>query len=101
MVREAAGNAAGGGKRLVAGAARGRPDSQRSLSLAGTGIRGTLRQLYGDETAERVRIQYGGSVTVENIADFMRKPDIDGALVGGASLKPTWVELTRRAAVQA
>jgi triosephosphate isomerase len=76
-------------------------DPDAAEHVIGQVIRGTLRQLYGDETAESVRIQYGGSVTVENIADFMRKPDIDGALVGGASLKPTWVELTRRAAVQA
>ncbi len=68
--------------------------------VIGRVIRGTLRQLYGDETAERIRIQYGGSVTVENVADFMLKPDIDGALVGGASLKPTWVELARRAAIK-
>lgn len=39
-------------------------------------------------TAERVRIQYGGSVTAENFAEFISQPDIDGALVGGASLKP-------------
>jgi triosephosphate isomerase len=45
-----------------------------------------------------VRVQYGGSVTVENIADFMAMPEIDGALVGGASLKPDYVDLVRRAA---
>jgi len=66
--------------------------------VIGKVIRGTLRELFGDETAESIRIQYGGSVKVENIADFMRQPDIDGALVGGASLKASWVELTRQAA---
>jgi triosephosphate isomerase len=76
-------------------------DPDAAQHVIGGVIRGTLRQLYAAETAERMRIQYGGSVTVENVADFMLKPDIDGALVGGASLKPTWVELTRRAAVQA
>ena len=43
-------------------------------------------------------MQYGGSVTPENIADFMTMPEVDGALVGGASLKPEFVELARRAA---
>ncbi len=51
-------------------------------------IRQTLTELYGEEAAQKVRIQYGGSVTGQNIAEFMSQPDIDGALVGGASLKP-------------
>jgi triosephosphate isomerase len=42
----------------------------------------------GAEAAESVRIQYGGSVKSTNIAEFMAEPDIDGALVGGASLDP-------------
>jgi triosephosphate isomerase len=42
--------------------------------------------LYGAEGAQQVRIQYGGSVKPGNMADYMRQPDIDGALVGGASL---------------
>ncbi len=50
-------------------------------------VRDTLRELYGDDIAEEVRIQYGGSVKPENMAEYMSKPDIDGALVGGASLK--------------
>ncbi len=70
------------------------PDSAQHV--IGTVIRGTLRELFGEATASIVPIQYGGSVKVENIADFMRQPDIDGALVGGASLKASWVELTRR-----
>ncbi|MBP1932618.1 triose-phosphate isomerase [Ammoniphilus resinae] len=53
---------------------------------------GYIRQLIADQfdqnTAIQVRIQYGGSVKPENIAGFMDQPDIDGALVGGASLKP-------------
>jgi len=40
------------------------------------------------EAAEAIRIQYGGSVKPENIRDFMDQPNIDGALVGGASLDP-------------
>ena len=43
--------------------------------------------MYGSETAEKVRIQYGGSVKPSTIKGQMEQPDIDGALVGGASLK--------------
>ncbi len=50
-------------------------------------IRGVLRDLYG-ATADAVRIQYGGSVKPGNIAELMKMPEIDGALVGGASLEP-------------
>jgi triosephosphate isomerase len=49
-------------------------------------IRQQLRKLYGG-VAESIRIQYGGSVKPENVADLMAQPDIDGALVGGASLQ--------------
>lgn len=49
-------------------------------------IRQTINILYGD-ISEKVRIQYGGSVKPENIVELMEKKDIDGALVGGASLK--------------
>ncbi len=51
-------------------------------------IRKLLGELFGDETAENVRILYGGSVKPENIKSLMAMSDIDGALVGGASLKP-------------
>ncbi len=50
-------------------------------------IRGKLERLYSREVAEEIRIQYGGSVTPENIKGLMNQPNIDGALVGGASLK--------------
>jgi triosephosphate isomerase (TIM) len=50
-------------------------------------IRQTLAELYGDDLAQQVRIQYGGSVKPDNIDELMAQPDIDGALVGGASLK--------------
>jgi triosephosphate isomerase len=50
-------------------------------------IRRLLADLYGADLAQAVRIQYGGSVKPENTADLMREADIDGALVGGASLK--------------
>ncbi len=51
-------------------------------------IRGALRELYGADTADAVRIQYGGSVKSGNAAELMAMPEIDGALVGGASLDP-------------
>jgi triosephosphate isomerase len=51
-------------------------------------IRQEIGVLFGAETAAAVRIQYGGSVKASNIADLMRQKDIDGALVGGASLDP-------------
>lgn len=50
-------------------------------------IRQFVSRLHGSGIAGSVRILYGGSVSAANIAEFMRKPDIDGALVGGASLK--------------
>src|SRR5207248_11012340 len=50
-------------------------------------IRATIGELFGDATASAVRVQYGGSVKAGNIRDFMAHPEIDGALVGGASLE--------------
>lgn len=50
-------------------------------------IRQVLGTIYGEEIAQTISIQYGGSVKPENIAELMAEPDIDGALVGGASLK--------------
>ncbi len=50
-------------------------------------IRPAIAELYGEETAQAVRVLYGGSVTGANAAEFFSQPDIDGALVGGASLK--------------
>ena len=49
-------------------------------------IRGWLRNTYGADVADAVRILYGGSVTPETVDELMQQPDIDGALVGGASL---------------
>ena len=56
-------------------------------------IRDVLRELYGDEKAEEVRIQYGGSVNASNAAELFAQPDIDGGLVGGASLKPDFAAI--------
>ena len=69
-------------------------DANRVIAMA---IRTVIADAVGDAPAQAVRVQYGGSATVENIADFMAMPEIDGALVGGASLKPDFVELVRRA----
>lgn len=51
-------------------------------------IRAEVSALYDQVTADRIRIQYGGSVKASNIGDIMAEPDVDGALVGGASLNP-------------
>jgi triosephosphate isomerase len=50
-------------------------------------IRGALSQRYGEECAAAIRILYGGSVKPDNAAALLAVPDVDGALVGGASLK--------------
>jgi len=50
-------------------------------------VRDEVKQIFGREVSEKVRIQYGGSVKPENIKEYMAEPDIDGALIGGASLK--------------
>ena len=52
-------------------------------------IREVLETVYGDETSEEIRIQYGGSVKPSNVEEIMNESDIDGALVGGASLEPS------------
>ena len=50
-------------------------------------IRATLVELFGEDIASGIRVLYGGSAKPENIAGFLAKEDVDGALVGGASLK--------------
>ncbi len=62
-------------------------------------VRAALKDLFGSETAEAIRILYGGSVTAANASEFFAQPDIDGALVGGASLKSDeFIAITRAAA---
>jgi len=69
-------------------------------AVIGLTIRGALADLYGEAAAQAVRIQYGGSVTPENIVEFMAQPEIDGALVGGASLVAAkFVPIVRQATV--
>jgi len=52
------------------------------------GIRGAVGDLFGAEAARAVRVQYGGSVEPDNAKALFAQPDIDGALLGGASLDP-------------
>ena len=62
-------------------------------------IRRLLAGQYGEEFAGGVRILYGGSVTAENVAELMAQPEIDGGLIGGASLKPAeFISIARQAA---
>lgn len=69
--------AIGTGKAATAG------DAQEVIGL----IRSVLSEQFGGQAAETLRIQYGGSVKPDNVSEIMAMPDIDGALVGGASLK--------------
>jgi len=62
-------------------------------------IRHTLGEMSDDTTADRIRIQYGGSVKPDNARELMSQPDIDGALVGGASLDPrSFAQIVKAAA---
>jgi triosephosphate isomerase len=59
-------------------------------------VRSVVADLYGNDTASRIRIQYGGSVKPNNAAELMACPDIDGALIGGAALEPqSFLEIIR------
>ncbi len=60
-------------------------------------VRTPIAELFGDDTAQAIRIQYGGSVKEGNIAEYMSHPDIDGALVGGAALKAGFIQLIANA----
>jgi triosephosphate isomerase (TIM) len=60
---------------------------EQANTIIARAIRGVLASMYGGDHAQKVRIQYGGSVKPDNMKEFMSQPDIDGALVGGASLK--------------
>jgi triosephosphate isomerase len=62
-------------------------DPPTANRIIGLSIRGALAELYREDVAQQVRVQYGGSVKPDNVESFMAQPDIDGALVGGASLK--------------
>ncbi len=66
----------------------GRNATPQQAQEAHVFIRHILREMSDETTADRIRIQYGGSVKPENARDLMTQPEIDGALVGGASLDP-------------
>lgn len=58
-------------------------------------VRDCIREIYDDATAEAVRIQYGGSVKPDNAKELFAEADIDGGLVGGASLKPDFSKIVK------
>jgi triosephosphate isomerase (TIM) len=77
------------------GRAASKDDAQEMAAL----VRGQLAALFGTESASSTPILYGGSVKAENVADYMAMPDVDGALVGGASLEAAgFIRLTENAA---
>lgn len=61
--------------------------------VVGVMIRPIIEKMFGKDIASNVRVLYGGSVKPDNAAEFFNQPDIDGALVGGASLKPDFVKI--------
>ncbi len=61
--------------------------AEQAQQVIGGVVRATVERLYGRDVAEQVRIQYGGSTNSKNIREIMSQPDVDGALVGGASLR--------------
>ena len=65
----------------------GRTASAYQAEEVCAGIRAIIGDIYGDEIAENIRILYGGSMNSENCEELMAMPDIDGGLIGGASLK--------------
>lgn len=65
--------------------------------IIGLTIRGALADMFDEELAQAIRVQYGGSVNKDNIQSFMSMPEVDGALVGGASLKTDFVDLVKGA----
>jgi len=78
----------------------GVPASGDQAQEAASFIRAQVREMHGEEVASSLLILYGGSVSSDNIAEFARQPDIDGALVGGASLRAeSFLGIVRGAAV--
>lgn len=73
----------------------GKTASKEEANEACGWVRQTIAKMFGEDAAQKVRVQYGGSVNPENIKDLMAMDNIDGALVGGASLKPTFAEIVK------
>jgi triosephosphate isomerase len=65
----------------------GRTATPQQAQDAHAFIRRVLARMYDEDTAKKIRIQYGGSVKPSNMAEIIAQPDVDGALVGGASLE--------------
>lgn len=65
--------------------------------VVGALIRPALAKVLGEKTAQEIRVQYGGSVTGANAMEFFSQPEVDGALVGGASLKPDFIQIVKAA----
>ena len=75
--------------------------SEQAQAVHANVVRTTLKELLGEAAAQAIRIQYGGSVNAKNAAELFAMPDIDGALVGGASLKaPDFVAIVQAAAAR-
>ena len=73
---------------------------ENAQDVHGKVVRPALAGLFGESNAQAIRILYGGSVTAANAAEFFSQPDMDGALVGGASLKPDEIVAITKAAVK-
>lgn len=65
----------------------GEPATPQQAQEVAAALRARVRELRGDAEADAVRLLYGGSVSSQNVAGYLKQPDVDGALVGGASLK--------------
>jgi triosephosphate isomerase len=79
----------------------GRTATPEQAQEAHAFTRSVIRQLFGDDVADQIRIQYGGSVKPDNTKELMGQEDVDGALVGGASLDPeSFADICKNAAAQ-
>ncbi|HEY5537331.1 MAG TPA: triose-phosphate isomerase [Acetobacterium sp.] len=73
----------------------GKTASKEEADEACGWVRATIAKLYGEDAADKVRIQYGGSVNPGNVKELMAMKNIDGALVGGAALKASFAEIVK------
>lgn len=73
----------------------GKTASKEEANEACGWVRQTIAKMFGEDAAQKVRIQYGGSVSPENVKALMAMENIDGALVGGAALKASFAEIVK------
>lgn len=73
----------------------GKTASKEQADEACGWVRAVIGKMYGEDAANNVRIQYGGSVNPGNVKELMAMKNIDGALVGGAALKPSFAEIVK------